>query len=91
MDSRIGMNGKRWWMIGVAALLVVLTVANSIGLAAGASLAVAIGAGVAVRRRWRARHPAKGPEVYCLRCGKTLAYTARECKYCGSASWSMKN
>jgi hypothetical protein len=85
------MDGKRWWWIAVAALLAMLMVADSIGLAAGLGLAVAIGAGVQGLRMYRRRFPAKGPEVYCLRCGKTLAATARECRHCGSASWSMKN
>jgi hypothetical protein len=86
------MPGNRWWIVAVAALLLlIITVHQSIGLATGAGLAVAICAGIAGSRYYRQRHPAKGPEVYCLRCGKTLALTARNCKFCGSASWSMKN
>jgi hypothetical protein len=87
----MAMDGKRWWLIGVAALLAILMVADSIGLEAGAWLAAAIGAGALGHRWYRARRGAPGPVVYCLRCGETLAPTARQCKSCGSASWSMKN
>ena len=85
------MEEKRWWLIAVAALLAGLVLAQSIGWEAGLLLVLAIAAGVAIHRAWRKRNPARGPEVYCLRCGKTLPSTARQCKYCGSASWSMKN
>jgi hypothetical protein len=87
----MAMDGKRWWLTAVAAAMAVLMVAGSIGLEAGACVAAAIGAGVLGYRFYRARHPATGPVVYCLRCGETLAPTARQCKSCGSASWSMKN
>jgi Flp pilus assembly protein TadB len=85
------MERKRWWLVAVAALLAMLMVAGSIGLVAGACLAAAIGVGVLGHRLYRARHPARGPVVYCLRCGQTLPSTARQCRFCGSASWSMKN
>jgi hypothetical protein len=87
----MAMGGKRWWPIAVAALLAVLMVRDSIGLVTGACLAAAIGAGVLGRRWYRTRHGARGPAVYCLRCGETLPATARQCRNCGSASWSMKN
>jgi hypothetical protein len=85
------MDEKRWWLVAVAALLAVLMLADSIGLAASGGLTVAIVAGILAYRFYRARRPKAGPAVYCLDCGKTLPYTARQCKYCGSASWSMKN
>ncbi len=85
------MAEKRWWIIVVAALLAILMVRDSIGLTAGALVAAVIGAGVLGYRAYRRKNPARGPEVYCLRCGETLASTARHCKHCGSASWSMKN
>ena len=85
------MEEKRWWIIAVAALLTVLMVADSIGLVAGAVLALGIGGGVIGYRAYRRKRPERGPEVYCLRCGATLASTARSCRECGSASWSMKN
>jgi len=84
------MDPKRWWLIAVAAVLAMLMVAGSIGLEAGACLAAVIGVGMLGRRFYRARR-FKGPVVYCLRCGETLPSTARQCKFCGSASWSMKN
>ena len=85
------MDQKRWWLIVVASLLAILVVADSIGLVVGVCLAAAIAAGVAGERFYRRRKPARGPVVYCLRCGETLPATARQCKFCGSASWSMKN
>jgi hypothetical protein len=85
------MDGKRWWWIAVAALLAILLAADSIGLAAGLGLAVAIAAGAVSFRFYRRRNPKRAPEVFCLRCGATLLSTARQCKFCGSASWSMKN
>ena len=57
------MDGKRWWLTAVAAAMAVLMVAGSIGLAAGACVAAAIGAGVLGYRFYRARHPATGPVV----------------------------
>jgi hypothetical protein len=87
----MAMGEKRWWLAAVAALLAILMVGGSIGFEAGAWVAAAIGAGVLGRRFYRARQRARGPVVYCLRCGETLASTARRCDVCGSASWSMKN
>jgi hypothetical protein len=89
--ARIEMSEKRWWLIAVAALLAVLMLAGSIGLAVSVGLAAAVGAGILGHRFYRARRPKKGPTVYCLGCGKILPSTARQCKFCGSASWSMKN
>lgn len=85
------MDEKRWWLIAVAALMAILMVAGSIGLEASVGLAAAIGAGILGYRLYRARRPKKGPTVYCLGCGKVLPSTARQCKFCGSASWSWKN
>jgi hypothetical protein len=83
----MAMDGKRGWLAAVAVLLAVLMVAGSIGLEAGVCLAAAAGAGVLGYRFLRARGPARGPVVYCLRCGETLPSTARQCRSCGSASW----
>ncbi len=85
------MTGKRWWLVAMAGLMAALMVAGSVGLEAGAYLAAAAGALALGYRFLRARHPAKGPVVYCLGCGETLPSTARQCTVCGSASWSMKN
>jgi len=87
----MAMGEKRGWLVAVAALLAILMVGGSVGSEAGAWLAAAIGAAALGRRWYRARGGARGPVVYCLRCGETLAPTARQCKFCGSASWSMKN
>jgi len=87
----VAMGGKQWWLVAVAALLAALMLAASVGIEAGACLAAAAGAAALVYRFLRARRQAKGPVVYCLRCGETLPSTARQCKNCGNASWSMKN
>ena len=83
------MDLKRWWPMALAALLAMLMLTGSIGLEGGVCLAAAAGAAFLCHRVYR-RH-ARGPVVYCLRCGETLPSTARQCNSCGSASWSMKN
>ena len=62
----------------------------SLGLVAAAGLGAICGAAVLGYRFYRARNPPKRPAVYCLRCGEQLSPTARQCKYCGSASWTMR-
>ena len=84
------MEGTRWWLIGVAAMLAAVMVLESVGLMAGIAVGSVCLAGILGYRFYRARHPAKGPAVYCLRCGELLRPTARQCKYCGSASWTMR-
>ena len=84
------MEGKRWWLIGVAAVLAVLTLVDSIGLMAGVALASVCVAGLVAYRFYRAKNPVKGPSVSCLRCGQSLSLTATQCKYCGSASWTRR-
>jgi hypothetical protein len=85
------MDGKRWWLIGVATVLAALMVAQSIGWLWGAILSVSIATGAVAYRAYRQRNPEKGPVLYCLKCGQTLKATARQCDSCGSASWSWKN
>jgi len=81
----------QWWLMGVAAVLAALFLYESVGLTAAAGLCAVSIAGLAVYRFLRARNPAKAPSVRCLTCGEILPSTARQCKYCGSASWTVKN
>jgi hypothetical protein len=76
----------RWWLIGVAALMAAIFLYESVGLV-GAGLLVA---GFAVGTvGWRVLRWRKVTGVKCLTCGEALASTARECKYCGSARWTV--
>jgi 4-amino-4-deoxy-L-arabinose transferase-like glycosyltransferase len=79
----------RWWLIGVAALLAVVFLYESIGSTGAMVLFVVALAGFAGYRFYRARNPGKGHSVRCLTCGETLSPTARQCKYCGSARWTV--
>ena len=84
------MGGVRLWLIAVAAVLAAVVVVESVGLMAGVGLGSVCLAGIFGYRFYRGRNPAKGPAVYCLRCGEALPATARSCKHCGSASWTMR-
>ena len=79
----------RWWLIGVAILMAAIFLYQSIGMAGAAVLVVGSIAGLAGYRFHRTRKPGKSTGVRCLTCGETLASTARECKYCGSARWTV--
>jgi hypothetical protein len=79
----------RWWLIGVAALLATIFLYESVGVVGAALLVVGFAVGSLGWRTFRRRVRAKGPVVRCLSCGETLASTARECKYCGSARRSV--
>ena len=79
----------RWWLIGVAAVMAAIFLYQSMGQEGTIVLCVGAMAGFAGYRLYRSRRPAKGPSVRCLTCGETLASTARECKYCGSARWTV--
>lgn len=79
----------RWWLIGVAALMAAIFLYQSIGLVGEIVLVAVTVAGLAGYRLYRSRHPRGGASVRCLTCGETLAPTARACKYCGSARWTV--
>jgi hypothetical protein len=79
----------RWWLIGVATLTAAIFCYQSVGLVGVALLVVGFAVGSIGWRLYRGWAPAKGPVVKCLSCGETLASTARECKYCGSARWTV--
>ncbi len=79
------------WVIAVAAALVALFLHNEVGVWGSAGLVAATVVGVWAYRRYREKNPPKEKVigVRCLRCGATLAATARSCRACGSASWTF--
>jgi hypothetical protein len=79
----------RWWLIGVAALMAAIFLYQSIGMAGAVVLVVGSIGGLVGYRYYRSRKSGKSAGVRCLTCGETLASTARECKYCGSARWTV--
>jgi hypothetical protein len=79
----------RWWRMIVAALVVSIFLYQFIGLMGAVVLVAGTIAALAIHRVYRTRRPARSPGVRCLTCGETLASTARECKYCGSARWTV--
>jgi hypothetical protein len=79
----------RWWLIGVAALMAAIFLYQSIGLKGEIVLVAVTVAGLGGYRWYRSRNPRSAGSVRCLTCGETLASTARECKYCGSARWTV--
>jgi len=82
-------DSRRWWLIVVAALMAAIFTWQSIGELGAIVLFVASLAVFAGYRWYRSRNPAAAPAVRCLTCGETLASTARQCKYCGSAKWTV--
>jgi hypothetical protein len=83
------MTERRWWLIGVAAVTAAIFLYQSIGTVGTLVLVAGFLAGFAGYRLYRSRNPAKPPAVRCLTCGETLSSTARQCKYCGSARWTV--
>ena len=75
--------------MGVAALMAAIFTYQSIGLVGAVVLGVGAIAGLGGYRFYRSRRRLKAGAVRCLTCGETLASTARECKYCGSARWTV--
>jgi hypothetical protein len=86
-----GQTKPRWWLIGVAAVMAVLMVFDSLGTWAGVGLCALFLASLLGYFWFRSRQPEKPAEIRCIRCGETLRPTARNCPYCGSASWTYKN
>jgi membrane protein implicated in regulation of membrane protease activity len=80
--------GRRLWWLLVAGILAGLLLFDSVGYQAGGTLIVATVLGVIGYRWYRRRNPPPGGVIRCLKCGETLAASARSCKYCGSASWT---
>ena len=83
------MSEKRYWLIGVAALMAAIFLYDSIGPEGVMVLAGGALVGFAGHRFWRSRNRAGGSGVRCLTCGEMLAATARSCKHCGSARWTV--
>jgi hypothetical protein len=79
----------RWWLIGVATVVAAIFLYQSIGLTGEIVLVAGVTVGFAAHRFYRSRNPEKPPAVRCLTCGETLSSTARNCKYCGSARWTV--
>jgi hypothetical protein len=80
---------RRWWLIVVAALMAAIFTWQSIGEFGAIVLCVGSLAAFGSYRWYRSRNPASAPAVRCLTCGEILASTARQCKYCGSAKWTV--
>ena len=59
---------------------------ESVGLVGAGLLVVGFAVGTV---GWRVLRRRKVAGVKCLTCGESLASTARECKYCGSARWTV--
>jgi hypothetical protein len=79
----------KWWLVVVAAVVAALVLTDAVGYLGGAFVVALCFGGWAVYRLKRRIIPVKGPLVRCLRCGESLALTARDCPYCGSASWTV--
>ncbi len=83
------LRSPRWW-IWVAAVLAILLLFYE----TGSWILTAIlfgGFGAFVIYQTRSHEKPKAPAMYCLKCGAKLNANARECRACGSASWSYKN
>jgi hypothetical protein len=79
----------RWWLIAVAALMAAIFLYQSVGLLGALLLVAGFVVGTIAWRLYRQRVLPKGSAVRCLSCGEALAATARSCKYCGSARWTV--
>jgi hypothetical protein len=78
------------WFVLIAAFLAALMLIQSVGIDAAVGLVVLTIIGCIAWRYYRKRNPPAPPTNFCLRCGATLPTTARSCKQCGSAAWSVK-
>ncbi len=75
----------RLWVIVIAGLLAFMLLYGAVGPRAAVGLIAAAAVGWFLYQSMRSRTQ-RG--VRCLRCGEILPATARQCKYCGSASWT---
>jgi hypothetical protein len=83
----------RWWA-WVAGLLAVIFMLYETGSWILTGLCFAALAGLVIYHssgRGRASRGKTAAARYCLKCGEALNPNARECRACGSASWSFKN
>jgi ribosomal protein L40E len=79
----------RWW-IWVAAVLAILLLFYETGSWVLTAI-LFLGFGAFVIYQTRSHQKPNAPAMYCLRCNAKLNPNARECRACGSASWSYKN
>jgi hypothetical protein len=79
---------KRWWLIATAAVLAVLTLYYYTGSWIVVVLFLAA-AGALVM--FQANRGGRAPFHECVRCGARLNPNARECRSCGSASWTVRD
>jgi ribosomal protein L40E len=78
----------RWWLIGTAAVLAVLTLYYYTGSWIVVALFFgAFGAIVVYQTRGTKRVSVHA----CMRCGAKLNPNARQCDSCGSASWTVRH
>jgi hypothetical protein len=79
---------RKWWLIGTAAVLAVLTLYYY----TDSWIIVALFLGAAgLLVTYQARRGGKASSHACVRCGATLNPNARQCNSCGSASWTIRN
>jgi hypothetical protein len=90
-DTRTEMDSpqkRRWWLIGVAALLAAIFLRDAFG---SWTAAVVIAASVAALAGYHWSKGKKPPAPRCLNCGEALNPRARQCASCGSARWTLIN
>lgn len=83
----------RWWA-WVAGLLAVIFMLYETGSWILTGLCFAALAGLVIYHSSGRQRGSRGKTAaarYCLKCGEALNPNARECRTCGSASWSFKN
>jgi hypothetical protein len=83
MDDSSGK--KRWWLIGTAAVLAVLTLYYY----TGSWVAVMLFLAAVLALLWFQSARGRAPSHACVRCGAKLNPNARQCDACGSASWTI--
>lgn len=76
------------WLIATAAVVAVLTLFYFTGSWIAVALFFLALAVLVFLSKRRAR---KAASHTCLRCGALLNPNARECRACGSASWTVRN
>jgi ribosomal protein L40E len=81
------MESPRWWAWVAGVLLVVFLYYETGSLVVVGLCAAALG-GFELYRSLRAP---KSASVVCMKCGANLNPNARQCRNCGSASWTWKN
>jgi hypothetical protein len=78
-----------WWA-WVAAMMAIVFLFYETGSWIITALCCTALTGFAIYQTLHREKPASA-SMYCLKCGEKLNPNARECRACGSASWSYKN